>query len=166
MLEDLYQMESELPAILRDETTWKSVLIDYHPPMVERLWTPWRECRICLHRIHPCAQGEALFHPHPWPSAMRVLCGEYEMAVGYGKGENPPPIAALIIAAGNFRYEMTDPDAWHYVRPLREPTMSLMVTGKPWDRPAPTASKVLGPMSPMQCAAIFAFFREHYPSRS
>ena len=93
---------------------------------------------------------------------MRILTGEYEMAVGYGKGESPPPIAALMIAGGDFRYEMTDPDAWHYVRPLGVPTMSLMITGKPWARPAPTASKQLRPLSPEQCAEILAFFRERY----
>jgi hypothetical protein len=163
MFEVLHEAESELPALLRDDASWNSVFIDYHPPTVERLWLPWRDSRICLHRIHPCAPGEALFHPHPWPSVMRILCGEYEMAVGYGKGESPPPIAALMIAAGDFRYEMTDPDAWHYVRPLREATMSLMITGKPWARPAPTASKRLRSLSPEQCAAIFAFFRERYP---
>jgi hypothetical protein len=163
MLEVLHEVESELPALMRDESAWKSVFIDYHPPTVERLWLPWRDCRVCLHRIHPCAPGEALFHPHPWPSVMRILSGEYEMAVGYGKGESPPPVAALMIAAGDFRYEMTDPDAWHYVRPVRVPTMSLMITGKPWDRPAPTASKLLRPLKAEQCAAIFAFVRERYP---
>jgi hypothetical protein len=163
MFEVLQEIESELPALLRDDSRWKSVLIDYHPPTVERLWLPWRDYRVCLHRIYPCAPGEALFHPHPWPSVMRILSGEYEVAVGYGKGESPPPVAALMIAAGDFRYEMTDQDAWHYVRPLREPTMSLMITGKPWDRPAPTSSKVLRPLRPEQCAGIFAFFRERYP---
>jgi hypothetical protein len=163
MLDILHEVESELPALLRDESAWKSVFIDYHPPIVERLWSPWRDCRAYPHRIHPCAPGEALFHPHPWPSVMRILSGEYEMAVGYGKGESPPPIAALMIAAGDFRYEMTDPDAWHYVRPLGEPTMSLMVTGKPWARPAPTASKLLRPLMPEQCSEILAFFRRRYP---
>jgi hypothetical protein len=163
MFEVLQEVESELPALLRDDSLWKSVFIDYHPPTVERLWLPWRDYRVCLHRIHPCAPGEALFHPHPWPSVMRILSGEYEMAVGYGQGESPPPVAALMIAAGDFRYEMTDPDAWHYVRPLRLPTMSLMITGRPWARPAPTASKQLRPLRPEQCADIFAFFRERYP---
>jgi hypothetical protein len=163
VLDVLHEVESHLPVLLRDESAWKSIFIDYHPPIVERLWMSWRDYRICLHRIYPCAPGEALFHPHPWPSAMRILSGEYEMAVGYGAGESPPPIAALMIAAGDFQYEMTDPDAWHYVRPLREPTMSLMITGTPWARPAPTSSKLLRPLSPEQSAGIFAFFRERYP---
>ena len=70
---------------------------------------------------------DALFHPHPWPSAMRVLEGEYEMAVGFGAGAATPPVAALMVTKGDFRYEMTHPDSWHYVRPLAGPTLSLMV---------------------------------------
>jgi hypothetical protein len=163
MLEILYAVEKELPRLLLDATAWNGLFIDYHPPAVERLWMRWHDCRISLHRIHPCSPGEALFHPHPWPSAMRILAGEYEMAVGYGKGEALPPIAGLMIAKGDFRYEMTDPDAWHYVRPLGRPTLSVMVTGKPWDRPAPRSSKPLVPLTDSQRAELFALFREHYP---
>ena len=123
----------------------------------------WRGYRVSLHRIHPCAAGEALFHPHPWPSAMHLLTGEYEMAVGYGTGETPPPVAALIVARGDFRYEMTDRDAWHYVRPLGGPTLSVMVTGQPWDRPAPRSSNPLAPLTDAQRAELFDLFRKHYP---
>jgi len=164
MLDILYAVENELPILLHDEDTWNSLYVDYHPPIVERLWMPWGDYRVNLHRIYPCTRDEALFHPHPWPSAMRVLSGEYEMAVGYGKGETAPSIAALMIASGDFRYEMTDPDAWHYVRPLREPTMSLMVTGKPWDRPSPKSGKPLQQLSVEQRSAMFQFFREQYPA--
>jgi hypothetical protein len=89
MLEILASVESELPRLLLDESAWSGLLIDYHPPTVERLWMGWQGHRVSLHRIHPCGPGQALFHPHPWPSAMRILSGEYEMAVGYGRGETP-----------------------------------------------------------------------------
>jgi hypothetical protein len=163
MLNTLAAVEEDLPRLLLDEAAWTGLFIDYHPPTVERLWLPWRDCRVYLHRIHPCAPGEALFHPHPWPSAMRILAGEYEMAVGYGQGEAPPPVAALIIATGDFRYEMTDPDAWHYVRPLGRPTLSLMVTGKPWDRPAPRSRRPLVPLTDQQRDELFRLFRQCYP---
>jgi hypothetical protein len=163
MLDILAAVEHDLPRLLLDDSAWNGLLIDYHPPTVERLWLGWRGYRISLHRIHPCGPGEALFHPHPWPSAMHLLVGEYEMAVGYGKGETPPPVAALIVARGDFRYEMTDPDAWHYVRPLGEPTLSVMVMGKPWDRPAPRSSKPLVPLTDAQRAELLALFRGHFP---
>ena len=165
MLEILEQVERILPDLLRDEGGWNSLYVDYHPPTVERLWRPWREYRVNLHRIHPCATGEALFHPHPWPSAMRILSGEYEMAVGFGAGEAPPPVAALLVAREDFRYEMTHPDAWHYVRPLEAPTMSLMVTGKPWERVGPRVGKTLQPLQPEQIADILRFFRDRYAGR-
>lgn len=163
MLNVLYAVEAELPHLLADEAGWNSLYIDYHPPTVARLWRSWREYRISLHRIHPCAAGEALFHPHPWPSAMRVLAGEYEMAVGYGPGETAPPVAARMIATGDFRYEMTEPDAWHYVRPIGAPTYSVMVTGIPWTRSSPTPGKPLRALTVAEGVELLRFFRQRYP---
>ncbi len=102
MLDVLFHVEKALPQLLQDESAWNSVLVDYHPPTVERLWTAWQGYRVYLHRIHPCEHEQALFHPHPWPSAMRVLDGEYEMAVGFGAGTQTPPVAALYDRAGGF----------------------------------------------------------------
>jgi hypothetical protein len=163
MLEILARVEKDLPQLLRDEAGWTGLFIDYHPPTVERLWRRWGEYRLSLHRIHRCGPGEALFHPHPWPSAMRILAGAYEMAVGFGPGMEEPPVAALMVARGEFRYEMTHPDAWHYVRPLGGPSLSVMVTGKPWDRPAHRADKELVPLTAAQRDELLALFREHYP---
>jgi hypothetical protein len=163
MLDVLRSAERALPRLLADEALWSSVFVDYHPPTVERLWCPWGDFRISLHRIHSCPPGAALFHPHPWPSAMRILSGEYEMAVGYGPGEKPPPIAALMTASGAFAYEMTDPDAWHYVRPIGGPAMTIMVTGKPWERWSPKSDKPLRSLTDAEKTAIVRFFRERYP---
>jgi hypothetical protein len=162
MIEVLIQAEKELPALLREPTKWQSLFVDYHEPFVERLWCNWRECRLYLHRIHSCAPGKALFHPHPWPSAMRVLSGTYEMAIGYGVGnKEPPPAARLLLGPGSL-YEMTDPNGWHYVRPIGEPTLSLMVTGKPWTRSTPKSDYALQSLKPKQKAEIFEFFRSAY----
>ncbi len=163
MLEVLSQVEFVLPGLLQDEGLWQSLYVDYHPPTVERLWSTWGDYRVYLHRIHPCERDQALFHPHPWPSAMHILEGEYEMAVGFGSGMVPPPIAALLIARQDFRYEMTHPDSWHYVRPLGAPTLSVMVTGQPWDRESPKSSKRLKPLQAEQSAELFRLFRAHYP---
>ena len=162
MLDALHQVEDQLPEMLQDRLKWNSLFVDYHPPVVERLWREWNDFRIYLHRIHPCEPDQALFHPHPWPSAMRVLDGKYEMAVGYGTGEKEPPIAARIIMGAGSEYEMTDSDGWHYVRPIGNPTMSLMIAGKPWDHPSPKSDKVLNPLGEEQKEEILKFFREHY----
>ena len=164
MLDVLARVEAELPTLLVDEAKWNSLDINYHPPRVERLWRSWGEYRISLHRIHPCDPKDALFHPHPWPSAMRVLDGVYEMAIGYGAGSTPPPAAARIITRGDLRYEMTDIDGWHYVRPIERPAMTIMVTGKPWARDAAGAepSEPLAPLSLAARAHMLAWYREFY----
>lgn len=163
MLDVLAQVEAALPELLRDGDRWRSVLVDYHPPKVERLWVSWGGYRVYLHRIHPCGEGKALFHPHPWPSAMRVLEGEYEMATGFGAGTVEPPEASRLILGGGSRYEMTHPDSWHFVRPLDRPTLSVMVTGKPWGREAPKSTQPLVPLSAEAVTALLTAFRGYYP---
>ena len=164
MLDVLHQVESQLQRLLKssEEKHWNSLFVDYHPPFVERLWTQSSDCRIYLHRIHPCEPGEALFHTHPWPSAMRVLEGSYELAVGYGAGEKEPPVAARMILGPGSEYEMTDPNGWHFVRPIEKPTMSLMVAGRPWDRSSPKSDKPLKSLPLERQQEIFQFFRKHY----
>jgi hypothetical protein len=56
MLEILAAVEADLPRLLLDESVWSGLYIDYHPPTVGRLWMPWRDCRVYLHRIYPCAK--------------------------------------------------------------------------------------------------------------
>ena len=163
MLLLLEEAERELPTLLAEGQGWHSLNVDYHPPFVERLWRPYGEGRLYLHRIHPCLPSAALFHPHPWPSAMRVVEGRYEMAVGYGPGMNHPPVAATMILTRGSAYEMDKPDSWHYVRPLDKPTLSVMVTGKLWDREAPKSDKPLSPLHPVVIGELFSLFQKYYP---
>jgi len=159
MLNLLHEAERELPALLVDGG-WQSLKVDYHPPFVDRVWRPWRDCRLSLHRIHPC--DEALFHPHPWPSAMRIHQGTYEMGVGWGRGETAPPMAARIIASGPMEYEMVDPDAWHYVRPIGGPAMTVMLSGQPSGRWSPRSEKPLSPLDAREVAELLEYFRGVY----
>ena len=161
MLEILKKAEDALPALLKDEGKWAGLYVDYHPPIVERLWTQWEDYRISLHFIYPCERKDALFHPHPWPSAMKICFGDYEMAMGYGAGEKTPPVAMTINLHTGDVYEMTHPDTWHYVRPLFGPSMSIMVTGKPWDRWAPSGKKLV-PLSEKQRRRLFNYFQGFY----
>ncbi|MEM9071653.1 MAG: hypothetical protein AAGE52_24305 [Myxococcota bacterium] len=151
MLDQLHQALAALPALL-DDRTWDSLHIDYHPPRVERLFRAFGDGRVFLHRIHPCDPGEALFHPHPWPSAMAVLRGRYEMSVGAGI-ERATPVSR-IVASAPFEYEMTDPNAWHSVRPIDAPVLSVMVTGAPWNRSSPRPERPLAPLTPDAADAL------------
>lgn len=129
MLQLLAQVEQALPELLTKDD-WASLLVNDETPMVERVWRQLGENRICLHRIHPCYTP--FMHKHPWPSAMRIIEGNYKMDIGYNITLLPPPVAATVILTPGSSYEMTDPDGWHSVNPIDTPTLSLMVIGKPW----------------------------------
>jgi len=168
MLDVLCRVEMELPELLNDSESeaWHSVYIDYHPPFVARLWRPFEdEYRIYLHQIFPCQPGEALLHPHPWPSAMRVMYGVYEMGVGYGDSNNEPPLAATMILCEGAAYEMMNKNSWHYVRPLGSPAYSVMVTGKPWQRESPGTGKVFRELTNLEKSINLNIFRNYYQKR-
>lgn len=147
MLNTLHSIENMLPELLQKKDIWNSLYIDYYPPIVERVWTQIGDTRIYLHKIYPCKKNEALFHTHPWPSAMRIVKGSYEMMVGYSKDWIEPPTAAKIILSQNSQYEMTNIDGWHSVRPVDKPALTLMVTGKPWGKQSPKSPTPLRPLS-------------------
>ncbi len=129
----LVQIEfSSLKEMLEDPTIWKSVDVNYHPPRVERLWTQIGENRLFLHVIHPCLTDDALYHPHPWPSAVHVVAGGcYETGLGFRQDGKIHQISKMLLCGHNY-YEMLDPKGWHYVRPVSHTCLSVMLTGKPW----------------------------------
>ncbi len=162
MLEILASAEKALPKMLRDESGWNSLYIDYYPPIVERLWRQWGDYRISLHRIHPCKPGESLLHPHTWPSAMRILSGKYRMEIGYSTTDEGPPAAATLELAADSAYEMIEPHGWHSVRPLDGPSLSIMVSGKPWNRNYPHEFPRLGPLPQDTFDKLLDDFRQIY----
>lgn len=144
LLEELekFQRSGFTDLIRLPASEWESLDVDYEPPRVERLWRTHGEYRVSLHRIHPCKK--ALCHPHPWPSVIWITSGLCEMAVGYddpeGLGQTPEgtpegfrvaEVARVRLAAGS-SYEMPDPRAWHYVKPLGGPTTSVMLSWPPF----------------------------------
>lgn len=163
MFDMLARAEKELASgdLLRSLEGWNTLDVLYEPPRVERLWRPFEDGRLYLHRIHPCEK--ALYHPHPWPSIIKILAGGYEMAVGFGEGDKPPPIAATLKLAPGSIYEMTNIDGWHYVLPTVE-NLSVMITGAPWERwsPGPAPDVKLGPLSEWDAAGLLDAFRAMY----
>lgn len=132
MLEEIHRVYKDvLPGLLDPSTPWNTLEVLYEEPRVERLWRPIGDNRLYLHRIHPCEK--AFFHPHPWPSAVLVVAGEYRMQVGKGdpRGPAPTPVMTTVMGPGS-SYEMLDPDGWHSVQPIGMPSYSVMLTGKPW----------------------------------
>lgn len=165
MLDALHRMvEARLPALLApgNRHRWHSVHVTYHPPRVERLWVQVDEYRLFLHRIYPCEDGDALFHPHPWPSAVRVVSGRYEHHVGVEGCR----LMRSILKAGS-SYEMTNRETWHSVRPLDEPSDSIMLVGPlyepPVEMPSPPAEKQ-GPLSDGRFDALLGEWRDRVDS--
>lgn len=143
MQEILESVAQSLPSLLRDREGWNSLKVDYNHPHVDRLWRQVDgEHRVLLHKIYPCETEQSLLHPHPWPSVIRIIgssalqTGHYEVGFGWGDPTgDPPPIAAKVTMQRDGCYEMTDPRAWHYVRPIDKPVYSLMIIGKPFATP-------------------------------
>lgn len=175
MLEVLRHADEQWPTLIEDSPScWTSLDVDYEPPRVERLWRALEhhpaggaplDYRLYLHRIHPCDKG--LWHPHPWPSAVKVLSGRYEMGVGQSLTKYAPPSAASLVLPAGSEYEMVDPDGWHYVRPLGpEPSLSIMVTARPWHLRHLGEKKPTGTLRPLTDEAvddlIIAFHRVHW----
>lgn len=146
--------------------------VTYHPPRVERLWVQHGEYRVFLHRIHPCGEGEALFHPHPWPSAVRIMSGRYEHQIAQaaplehsGPDQEPvpdDPLARMILCVGS-EYEITDPRTWHSVRPVEGPSDSIMVVGPKYDPPVtmPKAPREKqGPLSQERFDELFDMWHD------
>jgi hypothetical protein len=167
MLPVLEQAERELPALLLSGGDWQSLLVVDEQPHVERLWMPYGDGRLLLHVIHPCGPGESLYHPHPWASAMRIVEGWYETAYGHGPPDGaPPPKGEPRVVGRGHRYEMVNPEAWHYVRPVGGPAVTVMVTGKPWGAPGNRKGRDLGALPPERVAQLLALFRSHYPKKA
>ncbi len=100
---------------------------------------------------------------------MRIVQGTYELSVGYGVGALAPPVAARIIVSGSFEYEMTDANAWHSVRAIGAPAMTVMVTGPRWHRSSAADELAdndppLLPLAEADMEPMLRYYQLHYSS--
>lgn len=134
-IEHLKEAEKKLPYLLSNPNIWQTLDVNYFPPRVERLWTQYDENhRLFIHIIHP-TEELCLFHKHRWPASFKIVKGSYEMGVSYNKDEITSEeaykvdiISKFILEKGSY-YEMTNTHTLHYVKPLKEYSISLMITG-------------------------------------
>lgn len=164
MIDKLKQIEEKvLLDLLNKPNEWKTLFIDYHPPLVERCWAQIGNYRLYLHFIHPCEPADALFHPHPWPSAMHVLTGKYEMSLGYGPGLiEPPKMCTILVENGGMYYDMTHIDGWHSVRPVGSVCATVMLTGPKWNREEIKSNEPLKAMTPERKMVMLQYFTAFY----
>lgn len=142
----LYRSEQLLPELLDKPEIWRGKDVLYHAPRVERIWvdgnsdpllnTVLGESRLSLHIIHPTTEP-CLYHPHPWPSIIHILHGGYEMGIGYSEKLGAPVEICKTVYTAGATYLMTNPAGWHYVKPLKKPSLSIMISDKPWGREMP-----------------------------
>ncbi len=163
MIDVLSMVENGLINLLRDSKSG-SMYIDYHKPFVSRIWMQWGEYRIFLHKIEPCNENtEALYHPHRWVSAVKIIKGKYEMGVGHSLNTDIPNTDCRLILPQGSVYEMTDRDAWHYVNPIDCPVYSIMVTGQSNKREMPIEpNKTFRKLTHDECSDIIYVFDEFY----
>lgn len=131
----LKEAMADLPGLIQQTDIWVSKLVDYETPVVERLWTSYKDCRLSLHKIHPCATP--LKHVHPWPAAVRVLSGKYEMEVGivedvFKDSYTYTMLGSFVMSRGS-EYDLTEKNVWHTVNPIGSHSISMMIMGKPWE---------------------------------
>jgi len=175
----LKQIEKEqIIAILRYPVKYfKTLYIDYEKPYVSRLqYDLGNGYRLSFHKIEECDTNEALYHPHPWPSAIHVIKGSYEMGISYSEQnyhygqENANnsfqseivknEVCKLVVNDG-FYYEMLNRHGWHYVKPLDQCSMSVMLMGPKWyDGSRPT--KQLHELDPVVANNIRLEFLNYY----
>jgi hypothetical protein len=153
-------IDNELPVLIRQRgLVWNSLHVTYEPPRVERLWCQYTDLRIFLHRIHP-AEGDVLFHPHPWPSAVRIVSGRYLHRIGI----KDQVLSTQVLTAGS-EYEMTTPDVWHSVNPIDGPSDSVMIVGplfpNPPTMPSPPSERQQ-PLDPQRAAELLDDFASFF----
>ncbi len=168
MIDKLKQIEDKmLLDLLSKPNEWRTLLVDYHPPIVERCWAQLGNYRIFLHFIHKCEVKDALFHPHPWPSAMHVLHGKYEMGLGFGPGLiEPEKMCTVLSENGGLYYDMTHIDGWHYVRPVDGVCATVMLTGKPWEREEIKSDEPLKPLAEDRKLIMLQWFANFYRTKT
>ena len=182
MIEVLKQIEREqiLNILSQPLEKFKTLYVDYEHPYVERLQFNLEDgYRLFFHVIHECETEQALYHPHPWPSAMHILKGVYETGLSYSENDEhykntetgelnsiiaKNEICKMVIKdnyyGGPAYYQMLNPKGWHYVRPIRT-CHTVMLTHTPWysgNKP----TKQLQPLSDARAMEIKEWFREFY----
>lgn len=162
MIDILKEIErNKIKDLLNQPEVWKTKLIDYEPPIVERVYTQLGDYRLSLHFIHPCK--ESLIHPHVWESGMHIIEGEYEMGLYYPNEEGVLQEVSKLITKGEFYYEMLHRKAQHYVRPIGEVCKTVMLTGLPiWKENDMIVSKTLFDLSESRKIEILNFYKNFY----
>ncbi|MGK7943504.1 MAG: hypothetical protein AB4058_03455 [Microcystaceae cyanobacterium] len=149
---DIYQAATIALEATTNLNRWESIVINKRKPYTYRAFMMYKETRICLHRFEACEAHESFAHPHPWPSSMLILEGDYDMDLFFTsdlKSSELLPVINVSLSSGSI-YHIKEQKTWHKVIP-RTICYSLMINGSRWSYPhryAPTTKgKGLKPMA-------------------
>lgn len=140
------QIQGILPELLQRRDLMKSLKVLHDEPEVWRIWWQLGEVRIMFHKIMPAMPDQAFFHPHPWPSKVRILKGHYINTIGIYNGPKKDVEKLLPEELDDFgkklvpmeiqigessMYSMLDVRQFHKVV-SGNPVYSLMIIGLPY----------------------------------
>jgi hypothetical protein len=134
MLQVLNNHIKLIPDLIRfNRTDWQGLKITRRKPHTYRAFIQFGQYRICLHRFEHCEDGEALYHPHPWPAAFKILKGGYNMQVGMSthRDTEPVSVASFKMTEGS-SYEIISPLTWHAIQPIGGECFTVMINDTPW----------------------------------
>ncbi len=166
LLKNLEAMELELPHLLADDESWRSMLLKNHAPVVEQVFRRWNEFFVYLQCAHTCRPGDIVFAPNPWPSAFKLVVGTAQLLIGNSLADNSePPVDARLTLAPGSSGELAEPNGWYGLRATKDQCFLLLITDEPWHRRSPLAASVeVGKrLDSQRVAEILAVFRRHYP---
>lgn len=85
------------------------------------------------------------------------------MGVGHSSTTELPKNDCVLRLSSGSLYEMTEPDGWHYVKPIGLTVYSLMVTGGKTNRPMPVEPpKEFRKLTDMECLDIIGEVNNYY----
>lgn len=162
MLSILEEVTPNLPKLLEEPGAWQSLDISDTAPKAERLWRQVGDMRVYLHRIFPCNPADVLYHNYPWPLAMSIISGQYEMGMGYTNNKKEPHITSSFMLSEGAKYEIIDQNIWHYIRPLKMECYTIMVSGQPWDSYKAPEESNLTPLSQDRFSSLYSKFQRFF----
>lgn len=130
LCEKLLEFEEILPELLTEKDAWKSINVNHQAPSVKRIWRNWQGYRINLHKLTKVDGKEEYFHSHPWPIAIRLLTGSYQMCYEFVQDEQV--MTGVEIITPETPYCMENPNDKHSIKLLDNTIYSLMINGKAW----------------------------------
>jgi hypothetical protein len=80
-----------------------------------------------------------------------------------------PPATCKMQSQGEIWYQMTEPAAWHYIRPIMAPVYTIMLCGAPWSKedraglePPVVPEKQPGPLDPGDRDLLMKFWKDTF----